>query len=143
MAYTTTPYATSEEVREVLERFESCKFAKDEFHHREHLTVVMCFILEATEEEAMARMRAGLLRFLEHHATLNAYHETITRFWIKRVGLFLDEADKTRPRLALANDLIEVCGNARLIDTYFSAERLASEEARRKWADPDLQPIGS
>ena len=67
MANTFTPYVTSEEVRVVVRRFESCDFEPGGFHHSHHVTVAMCYLLESTEEEATSRMRAGLLQFLKLH----------------------------------------------------------------------------
>lgn len=143
MANTFIPYVTSEEVRVVMRRFESCDFEPGGFHHSHHVTVAMCYLLESTEEKTIGQMRAGLLRFLKHQGSPNAYHETITVFWIKHVRHLLNLADKSLPLVDLANRVVEECSNARLIDDYFSAERLALEEARRKWCEPDLKPLES
>ena len=36
----------------------------------------------------------------------------------------------------------EVCGgDAKLVNDYFSKERLFSEEARKVWVEPDLKPL--
>lgn len=139
MANTFTPYVTSEEVSEVVQRFESCDYGPGEFHHSHHLTVALCYLLESTEEEACGRMRAGLLNFLRHNGSPDAYHETITLFWIRRVRHVLDQADKSRSLPELANTIVADCSNVRLIDEHFSTERLASEEARRNWVEPDLK----
>lgn len=136
-----TPYLTSEDVTVVVRRFEACDFEAGGFHHSHHLTVAMCYLLELKETAAIAQMRTGLLQFLRKNGSPDAYHETITVFWIKRVRRFLDQADKARSLVDLANSVIEECCNTGLINDYFSAERLASKEARRKWIEPDLKPL--
>ena len=136
-----TPYNTSEEVRIVVKRFEACEFGPGEFHHSHHVTVALCYLLESTEVNAIERMRAGLLRFLEHHGSTKAYHETITVFWIKFVRHQLDQADGSSPLVDLANTVVAKCSNAAFINEHFSKELLGSEDARRKWVDPDLQSL--
>lgn len=71
----------------------------------------------------------------------DAYHETVTVFWIKRVRHLLDVANKSHSLVELANSAAADCNDARLIDVYFSAERFASEEARKTWLEPDLMPL--
>lgn len=135
-------YTTSEEIEEVKLRFESCAISPAEFNHPEHLTVALLYLQDATEEEALERLRHSLFRFLAHHQIKeNVYHETITLFWLKLVRHFLSETNATRPLVELANDLIQTYGDSRLIYSYFSRVRLDSEEARCRWIEPDLQSL--
>jgi hypothetical protein len=143
MTSTFTPYANAEEIGEVVNRFESCNFASGEFLHSDHVTVALCYLIESTEEEACARMREGLMRFLKHHGHTDAYHETITVFWIKLVGRYLDRSDNSHSFVELANTAVAACDDAHLIDHFFSPERLASEGARKSWLEPDLQSLES
>lgn len=136
------PYETPAEVEAVVRKFESCIFGPSEFHHRDHLTVALCYLREATEEEAVARLRASLFRFLNHHGIQQeVYHETITIFWLKRVRHFLSQTDSARSLPELANELIRTCCDPQLINLYFSKELLSSAEARQRWVEPDVQPL--
>ena len=136
-------YESDEEVEAVVRKFEACLFAPDEFRHREHLTVALCYLLEADEQAALERLRANLFRFTKHHhIEAKVYHETITLFWLKRVRHFLEHADRERALAELANDLIAECSNARLVNAHFSQQLLDSEEARAAWVEPDLQSLG-
>ncbi|HEY0545041.1 MAG TPA: hypothetical protein VGC91_06560 [Pyrinomonadaceae bacterium] len=135
-------YESDEEVEAVVRKFEACLFSPGEFHHREHLTVALCYLLESNEQAALERLRANLFRFLEHHhIEANVYHETITLFWLKLVGHFLEGADKGRALAELTNDLIAECGEAHLVKAHFSRQLLDSEEARAAWVEPDLQSL--
>lgn len=140
MEKTFVPYLTSDEVRDVVQRFESCDFPSGGFHHSHHITVALCYVLEYSEEEAIAKIRGGLLKFLKFHGSPDAYHETITVFWIKHVRHLLERADKKKSLSELANSIVALCSDPHLVKDYFSAERLASEEARRSWTEPDLRP---
>ena len=135
-------YRSDEEVEEVVRRFEACRYTPDEFNHGPHLTVALCYLLRLPEPEACALMRRGIRRFLEHHRLGHGvYHETLTVFWVKRVGAFAGRAGPPRALAALANELLEECGDSRLVYSYYSRERIESDEAREGWVGPDLRPL--
>lgn len=131
-----------EEVREVVRKFESCEFRPTEFKHRLHLTVALSYLLDAPYPAALERMRLSLRRFIQAHGIgPRLYHETLTAFWMRRVLAFVEQADRARGPAELANELIEACGDPRLVFEYYSKERLDSDEARRHWLDSDLKPL--
>jgi hypothetical protein len=131
-----------EEVREVVRKFESCEFQPSEFKHRLHLTVALSYLLEAPYGEALERMRQGLHRFVQTHGIgPGLYHETLTAFWMRRVLAFVEQADVSRGLAELANELIDSCGDSRLVFEYYSKERLDSDKARACWLDSDLKPL--
>jgi hypothetical protein len=135
-------FQNDEDVLEVVRRFESCVLQPGEFNHRPHLVVALCYVRQFSEAEARELMRRSILRFLAHHRLdASVYHETLTVFWIKRVRFFLDGANNNRALFALANDLIEECGDSRLVHDFYSAQLIASEAARRQWIEPDLKPL--
>lgn len=130
-------YTNSEEIKAVVSGFESCETKPSDFHHREHLTVALWYLVGSTEEAAMEKMRLGLFRFLEHN-DLHAYHETVTAFWIKKVRSFLADSNSQRPLTEIANEMLAAFDDVHLIDKYFSKERLQSDEARDRWIEPDV-----
>jgi hypothetical protein len=131
-----------EEVREVVRKFESCEFRPAEFKHRLHLTVALSYLLDAPYTAALERMRSSLRRFIQTHGIgPRLYHETLTAFWMRRVLAFVEQADKCRGLAELANELIDECGDSRLVFEYYSKERLDSDKARKVWLDSDLKPL--
>ncbi len=137
-------YGSEGELEAVVRGFESCATPPAEFTHAAHLIVALCYLRGSrlTVPQASERLRAGLYRFLDHNGVdRQKYHETITLFWLKRVRGFLDRADGARPAAELVNEMIELCGDAKLVNDYYSQERLFSEEARKAWAEPDLKPL--
>ncbi len=84
-------YKNVQEIEAVVNGFESCATAKEDFTHRSHLTVAVYYLHRSDQAEATQRMRAGLLRFLDHHGVGRAkFHETLTIFWIRTVSAFLE-----------------------------------------------------
>lgn len=143
MSSDAAPYRDEEEVLEVLRKFEACEFAPDDFNHRAHLVVALCYLLRGTEEEALTLMREGLLKFLAHHRIdpASVYHETLTVFWVKRVSAFINDAGRERALAALANGLAASCVGSRAVYDYYSEQLVKSDAARRAWVAPDLKPL--
>lgn len=135
-------YESDEEVEELARRVETCAIDPDQFRHGHHLAVALLYALRHTESEALALMRASLLRLLDHHGLgAQVYHETITAFWVRRVSAFADASGRARPLHQLANELAALCGNSRLVFDYYSKELIDSPEARARWTEPDLKPF--
>jgi len=141
---TRKPYGSEGALAAVVRGFERCATPPAEFTHAAHLVVALCYLRGSglTVAQAADRMRAGLYRYLDHNGVdRQKYHETITLFWLKRVRGFLDRADATRTAAELADEMIELCGDANLVNDYYSKERLFSGEARKDWVEPDLKPL--
>ena len=135
-------YRADEEVEEVVRKFESGEFTPDEFDHGPHLTVALVYLLRLPDEEALGRLRQSIRRFLaRHELDPLIYHETLTRFWLKRVRAFVGRAGAGRPLHQVANELLEACGDSRLVYEYYSRERIDTREARAGWVGPDLRPL--
>ena len=85
-------YQSEDEIENVVQGFEACETGADDFHHREHLAVAVWFLHTMERDAALDRMRAGLLRFLEHHGVNKGkYSETITVFYIDKIAEKLNE----------------------------------------------------
>ena len=137
-------YKTGSEIEEVVRGFESCTTAKDEFTHRKHLTVAVFYLQSSTLDQTIEKMRAGLFRFLDHHAvSREKYNETLTIFWIRLVQSVLDELDPSLSLLEITNAVLQTLSDSRLVFDYYSHERLWSGKAKEQWTDPDLRSIDS
>ncbi len=126
------------EILTLVDRLECCLLAKEEFHHRDHLTVAVVYLYASDLETAMDRMRSSLKRFAAHHGVTGLYHETLTRFWLLQLEKHLDRSQcleqsvkKVREQLNDKNVAFE----------YYSRERIESKEAKEKWIEPDLKPL--
>jgi hypothetical protein len=79
-------YESEDEIEKVVQAFEACDTAADDFHHAQHLAVAVWYLHTMERDAALDRMRAGLLRFLDHHeGDTSKYSETITVFYIDKI----------------------------------------------------------
>lgn len=141
----TTKFRSTGEVLSLLRRFEDCTLPRDEWTHAAHLTVALWHLLEYDWEEAVSRVRRGILRYNAAHGVrttpTGGYHETLTLFWMRRVRAFLEDGrNEARSLVALANDLADAL-DSRLPFEYYTRERLFSSEARAAWVEPDLKSL--
>jgi hypothetical protein len=85
-------YSSEDEIESVVRGFETCETDKTEFKHRQHLVVAVWYLQTLDTQAAVARMRDGLLRFLDHHGVpREKYNEEVTVFWIELIAEKLSE----------------------------------------------------
>ncbi len=135
-----TAYRTVAEIEEVVRRFETCEYKPAEFTHAKHVTVAAWYLSHGDKEAAKERMRLGLLRFIRHHGK-NAFHETITQFWIEMVVHRLRRANSTSDLISNINEIVSRLGDKNLIYEYYSRALLDSPEAKAEWVEPNLKSI--
>ena len=135
-------FRSAAELEDLVCRFEACTIAPAEFTHRAHLAVALWYLAHAPLAEAAAHMRAGLLRFIAHNnVDPQKYNETITLFWLKLVGHFIEQADENRSLPELANELLARFGDTQLLFRHYSRELIQTEAAKTAWVEPDLKPL--
>ncbi len=112
----TMHYRTEKEIQEVVENFESCTTGKDDFSHRSHLTVAVWYLHNSNSEQAFEKMRAALLRFLDHHAVSRApYSDQLTMSWIKLVQSVVKQLDPHLSLVEITNIVVERLGHSRIV----------------------------
>jgi hypothetical protein len=111
---------------EEVRRFEDCEYPLQEFTHAEHLKVAWTYLQLYGYDTALARMRTGLQRFSAHH-NKTGYNETITVFWMRKLQQDCSAELRYIPKETLF--------------LHFTREYVMSDEAKRQWMEPDLQPI--
>jgi hypothetical protein len=122
-----------------LAAFEAGKIANQDFHHRDHLRLAWIQIRRLGLEQASDAVTGGIRRFAAHHGHADRYHETMTRFWVRAVGMGIN-----RHTTLAFDDLL--AAESHLLDKnlpyrHWSRERIGSDEARRHWVEPDARPI--
>jgi len=134
-------YQNEEEIEAVVKGFELCTTAKEDFKHRNHLTVAAWYLRDSSVTEAFIRMRDGLFNFLDHHGVgREKYHETLTIFWLKLVEGAMAEVIPN-DFVETTNMVVERLADTRVVFEHYSEELLWSGEAKRSWIEPDLKPI--
>lgn len=126
---------------EFARAFERGEIANRDFHHRDHLRLAWTYLAEASStEQAIAWMVTAIQRFAAAAGAARKYHETLTVFWTRRLGL----ARAALPAAAWLEDALRA--DSGLLDkdlplAYYSRERLFSDEARLTWMQPDLRSL--
>lgn len=134
-------FATEDEIRRVVKRFESFQFKPDEFKHHHHLTVALWYLGTLdSKAAAIDRMRVQLKLFTSHYQ-VNAYHETITIFWMEVANAFKEQHLLSMPLPESVNRLIATYPSSKAILNYYSQELLDSENSRKTFVEPDLKRL--
>jgi hypothetical protein len=129
---------TDTEILTLVDRLERCLLAKEEFHHRDHLTVAVVYLYASDLETAMDRMRASLKRFAAHHNVTGLYHETLTRFWLLQVDQRLDRSECLNRSVRAIQEKLN---DKNLAFEYYRRGRVESKAARETWLKPDLREL--
>jgi hypothetical protein len=127
---------TDAEILTLVDRLERCLLGKEEFHHRDHLTVAVVYLYASDLETAMDRMRTTLKRFAGHHHVSGLYHETLTRFWLLQVEKSLDRGLCLRESVSRVQKKFS---DKELPSRYYSKETLNSAVAKNAWVEADLR----
>lgn len=143
----TMHYDNLDQIAAVVQGFESCTTPKEDFAHHLHLTVASWYLHKNTFEQAAAKMRTGLFRFIKHHdIPSEKYNETITLFWLKVVKAFLvaqtsdgDPDQRKDFQVRLTNQLLQTFQDSNLVFQYYSREVISSPAAKTGWLEPDLK----
>ena len=108
-------YQTAQEIEAVVAGFENCTTAKEKFTHMSHLTVATYYLCTSTPDETFAKMRFGLLRFLDHHGVGGAkYSDRVTWDWIKEIQSVIEQMDPSLSFLAVTNAVLARLGDSRI-----------------------------
>jgi hypothetical protein len=133
-------HGLSDDDRGFRAAFEACAVAPARFGHEAHVRLAYVYLAEHHVEAAVERMRASLLKFLEHNGVPRAkYHETLTRAWVLAVRHFMDRSPSTSAGDFIAKhpELLD----SKIMLTHYSASVLFSPDARERFVEPDLDPI--
>ena len=125
------------EDEQFLVAFEAGQIANQNFHHRDHLRLAWIQIRRLGLERASESVAMAIRQFAAHHGNADRYHDTMTRFWVRVVGMGINR----HPTLPF-DDLL--AAEPHLLDKnlpflHWSRERMRSDEARRRWVEPDLR----
>ena len=132
----------SEEDREFKNLVESCEFPVAEFDHRAHIRLAYVYLAGNSEDESVHLVRDALTALLRHAGVdpSQKYHETLTEAWVLAVNHFMQNTDNSQS----ADDFIEkntVMLDSKIMMTHYSTEILFSDEARKAFVEPNLDPI--
>ena len=116
---------------------------RPDWTHEAHLAAAIFLLVRRPDIDLDAELPAIIRGYNASVGGVNddsqGYHDTITRVFLHGVRRFLAEADPDAPLREQVNDLLlSPVGRRDWPLRFYSAERLFSVEARRKFVPPDL-----
>ncbi len=123
-----------------VQAFESCTLPPESFHHRDHIRLSWIYLRRMNFAAACDRMRASVLRFSMHHGAALKYHATLTLAWmclVREASGKHSAADSFDQFLNASPELL----TTRTLESFYSPEALASQEARERWIAPDRRAL--
>lgn len=122
-----------------LASFETGQIANRDFHHRDHLRLAWIQIRRLGLERALESVTAAIRQFAARHGHADRYHDTMTRFWLRAVALGIYHHPDLTFEGLLAAELHLLDKNLPYV--HWSRERMAGDQARRQWVEPDLRSM--
>jgi hypothetical protein len=140
------PWPTEAELSNLVRGFGDRTLPASEWTHLAHLAVGTWHVRQFGAEEALSRLRFGILRLNEAHGTPNSdsrgYHETITRAYVGLIHHFLESYPAETSAAECVHALLaSPLAQREALYTHYSKERLLSVVARRGWLAPDRSPL--
>jgi hypothetical protein len=119
---------------------------KADWTHAAHFALAL-WVLRHWPDRPAATVMPDIIRSYNEatgvrNTDTSGYHETITQASIRAARSFLSRFPGSKPLHELVDLLMETpLGGSGWVLGHWSRERLFSVEARRVWAEPDLQPL--
>jgi hypothetical protein len=126
---------------EFLAAFEGCTLPRTEWTHAAHIRMAWLYLTRLPFETALDRVRAGIRRYNAAVGS-DGYHETLTVAFTLLIHsrLATTEPGDGFPAFRTGNpDLFD--GRAELLQRHYDPATLASAKARRRFVEPDREPL--
>ena len=128
---------------ELLNLFEQQAISNDDWSHEFHIRIAAIYLLTIDFEKALEKVKLGIrkLNAVNHvpESQFRGFHETLTIGWLQLVNTKLNSS-QTDSSLGLLEACPELL-NSRLLNDYYSRDRLMSLEAKAGFIKPDLKPL--
>ena len=137
---------TESEIQQFVRLFEEGKWPTNRWHHYEHLVMAVWYIDRYPLQEAIEKIRSGILRHNEANGILqtedDGYHETVTIFLARFIAKKLDSVDSEMDLTQKIEKIKSCCSDFKSkILEYYSQEKIQSWDARTQWVSPDLKAL--
>ena len=139
------PFRSDAEAHAFCVAFAHGTLPKSAWTHRGHLTAALWYLTRHPADQVAGLVREAIRRYNRAVGSVdtptNGYHETITLLYLRVIGEWYQDADRSLGLATLANALYEARGDRDLPLRYYSKDRLFSVEARARWVEPDREPL--
>lgn len=125
---------------ELLNAFENQSISNDDWSHEYHIRIAAIYLMLNDFETALIKVKAGIKKLNAVNevpdSQFRGFHETLTIGWLKLVSsrLYKSKTDSSLELIEKNKDLL----NPRLLNEYYSTDKLMSLEAKASFIEPDL-----
>jgi hypothetical protein len=137
----------NDRVRALVAMIEAGTLPRAEWTHEAYLIYATWAVLAFGRDAALGRIRSAILRLNAAHGVENTpargYHESITRFYVARVGALLEESGAESALMRAVSQCVTALEDRALPLAHWLRDRLFSPEARGGWMEPDLLPLSA
>lgn len=124
---------------EFIKQFEECTLPKESFHHRDHVRLAWLYLRDYPALEALGRFCDGLKRFAAAHGKTDLYHETITWAYLLLIHERMASGEEESWEEFAENNPDLLNWEDSIIKTYYQAETIKSDLAKKVFVFPDLR----
>jgi hypothetical protein len=138
-------YSSEQNILQLVDQFNNKTLEKSAWTHAAHLTVGLWHVKHFPLDEALCRMRSGIVAYNLSVGTENndnsGYHETLTIFWLTAIHHFV-RLQEDISLLSLCNKLLDskLALNS-LPFHFYERESILSRTARARFVAPDKHEI--
>ena len=124
---------------ELLNAFENQSISNDDWSHEYHIRIAAIYLMLNDFETALIKVKAGIKKLNAVNevpdSQFRGFHETLTIGWLKLVSslLYKSKTDSSLELIEKNKDLL----NPRLLNEYYSTDKLMSLEAKASFIEPD------
>ena len=130
-----------ESLAEFVSAFEGEVLPRSMWTHGAHVAIAALY-LRRCGDGVLTQTRHAIRRHNRSVGTPeNAYHETLTVFWLAVVENFLRSAVYASELDAVRAAVAEFGEKRKLHADYYSFDVVGSDEARARWVPPDLRAL--
>jgi len=139
------PYHSEAEITDLFEGFCSRTLEKEKWTHAAHLTGGLCFLKQYEKDEAVCRMKSGIIAYNlsvgGENTGSGGYHETLTIFWLEVLHFYVTEHPEYS-LLELCNRFLQSpLADKKLPFYFYDQEMLMSPLYRSRFVAPDKEML--
>lgn len=137
-----------EKLSAFVDDFSTGRLPASAFDHPAHVATAAFYLCTADEAVVRDRLRQQIRAFNVAKGGSNSstagYHETLTRFWIERIAMFLRGRPPAQETIEVIRAAVREFGpQGGLFRSYYSFDVAASPLARESWIAPDRIPANA
>ena len=126
---------------EFLTAFEDHSLPPEQFDHIGHLRIAWLYLINNKLDEAIYKVTTGISSYATSLGATDKFQHTLTEAIVRIMAIRANnKCEVTFPDFLTNNpDLVE--NLPKVLNTYYSHDRLNSDLAKRTYLEPDRQPF--